>query len=172
MVRKRLKTNVVLTVHTVAVRLYRIRCSSSKTSSISLPLRWPVPTATSELVRREAPAALAATRRSRPRAASLDESLPYVGPSIRAEELSTGILMGSASQGRSCSQPRGSMPTSRRLPPLPSRPSTDRDGVQAVLCESEGLLNAQPGTPEQDPQSSKTGAMGTGAGLMHGRDDL
>ena len=48
---------------------------------------------------------------------------PIEGPSITQKSVPTGIVARRASQGRRCSQPQSSMPTSRRLSPLPLRTS-------------------------------------------------
>jgi hypothetical protein len=68
--------------------------------------------------------ALPATRRSWARAASLAQGRPRVGPSTTHSSGPMGRRMRDSSQGQRCSQPHGSMPTSRRRPPLPWRTST------------------------------------------------
>jgi hypothetical protein len=69
--------------------------------------------------------ARAATRRNSLRTAAAAQGRPRVGPSITLNSGPTGSSTRAASQGRSCSQPHSSMPTSRRRPPLPLRTSSE-----------------------------------------------
>jgi hypothetical protein len=62
-----------------------------------------------------------ASWRSCGRTAGADHGRPHVGPLTTQRSAPIGVSALCSSQGRSCSQPQSSIPTSRRLPPLPER---------------------------------------------------
>jgi hypothetical protein len=58
------------------------------------------------------------------------------------------ILMRISSQASRCCQVQGSMPTSRRFPPLPgAHEDAAARGVQIAFGEAECLADAKSGTP-------------------------
>ena len=73
----------------------------------------------------------------RQRAAEGDHDRPAVGPSITHSSAPTGNSMRCSSHGWSCCHPHRSMPTWRRLPPLPSADPSS-------LYELAGLDAGQP----------------------------
>jgi hypothetical protein len=82
---------------------------------------WSVSCRARRLARRRG----ASIRRNSTRTAALDHGRHRVGPSMTQNSGPTGSSTRSASQGRRCTQPEASMPTSRRRPPLPQRTSND-----------------------------------------------
>jgi hypothetical protein len=122
--------------------------------------------------RRRTPA-FEATRRSWARAESLAQGRPRVRPSTTHSSGPTGSAMRSSSQGRRCSQRHGSMPTSRRRPPLPWRTSTDPvPGSRSRSVRASASLMRSPARQSNTTSARIRAPWTSVAGLAHDSDDL
>jgi hypothetical protein len=74
-----------------------------------------------------------------------DHGRPRVAPLITQNNAPTGSCLRTLSHGSSCCQPQASIPTSRRLPPLPLRTRTaPRDGSRSLSASASASLIRSP----------------------------
>ena len=128
-----------------------------------------------QLMRREAAAYSGVRRESAKvaRTAAGAHGRPRVGPAITQNSAPTGSSTRASSQGRSCSQPHGSMPISRRRPPLPRRTRIDpRAGSRSLSASASASLILRPARQSTTISARVRAPKTLVAGVAHDRDDL